>query len=952
MVIRKSSVPYPASPPPAPPEPPMHQTHLHVDSADVPPVPSYAQRSQMGSHFEEMGNPWQDDISSRNEQDRRDIPNLLRPGVNQTSAQSRNTPPDVPDVLKPGWSGEVTPRSSLDSDRSPEREWWDDEDEQKTDYGDPTDPGIKHSRELHVVNNTASPSEPAIQSASTVKRKPLPQSHSPAQDTLPTSVHQPEFASNNPFRRLSETHQPEHAPEIESYSRSEHPHPHPHPLRSSPSKDQLGRLALNDGFQEKEAIPTPPSIAPPLPPMEAPPPIPRLQEPLIPTQTGNDQNPWASVKPPLPSPSSFEPRQHFDTVPTDDLLDRGHHEGSLSLGEELRAIPNNPTAPRPSTIREPSLLENEEPGPPKPPRPVRQESDDLYAPPPGPPPSLQPPVKPPRPAVVTSERDLAMMKEQRNETYQIKHFNWYDLRTSRMRRSSMLTQNQNGPCPLLALVNAMILGATEEMQAALDEALRLREQVSLGLIIETLMDELLTRAAMSDTLRLPDVDELNRFLMRLRTGMNANPRFVPASQPVPNLMDGDTPTTPAAPRPLTVVGTFETTQDISLYSSFRIKLVHGWLPQPNDEASRAFARSAQTYEDAQAVQFGEEELEYKLSNGGLNQHEQQLWQDITSIKQFFRAFPTQLTPYGLGVVQESLEPGEFAILFRNDHFSTIYKNPRDQRLYTLVTDAGYADRDEIIWESLEDINGARTEHFSGDFHSAQLAPPSTSHTAAALTPQEQQEQADMDFAIALQMQEEEEQAQRRARNQQQNSRGGGVRPGDPAQRPRRSQGNIPIPLRSNPGGEVRPVIPPRNQNTNRNPAVNRPADADQVDAPPAYEEAAGHRPYVPPIGSPLHPSSSTDLPLGRASTSTSNVHAQGQTTGVTNPMYRHSSYSDARPAQHLRRTSAYGENTEYRSPDYPAGPFGPNHAYMPPAGSEYGRRRTADGRGERDCVVM
>ena len=101
----------------------------------------------------------------------------------------------------------------------------------------------------------------------------------------------------------------------------------------------------------------------------------------------------------------------------------------------------------------------------------------------------------------------------------------------------MLTQNKNGPCPLLALVNALILGATEDMQAALDDALRLREQVSLGLIIETLMDELLSRAAMVEGLQLPDVDELNRFLMRLRTGMNANPRFVPATESAPNLMD-------------------------------------------------------------------------------------------------------------------------------------------------------------------------------------------------------------------------------------------------------------------------------------------------------------------------------------------------------------------------------------------------------------------------------
>lgn len=115
----------------------------------------------------------------------------------------------------------------------------------------------------------------------------------------------------------------------------------------------------------------------------------------------------------------------------------------------------------------------------------------------------------------------------------------------------MLTQNENGPCPLLALVNALILGATEDMQAALDDALRLREQVSLGLIIETLMDELISKASAMPGLELPEIDELNRFLMRLRTGMNANPSFVPQRRDAPNLMDADSPTTPTATHPHT-----------------------------------------------------------------------------------------------------------------------------------------------------------------------------------------------------------------------------------------------------------------------------------------------------------------------------------------------------------------------------------------------------------------
>lgn len=487
----------------------------------------------------------------------------------------------------------------------------------------------------------------------------------------------------------------------------------------------------------------------------------------------------------------------------------------------------------------------------------------------------------------------------------------------------MLTQNKNGPCPLLALVNAMILGATEEMQATLDDALRLREQITLGLIIETLMDELLNRSMLCDGSALPEIDQLNMFLMRLRTGMNANPRFVPAAGAEIQIS-------------LPQAGVFELTSDIKLYNSFGVQLLHGWLPVPDEEVFAAFARSAPTYEDAQAVQFGEEELEYKLSSSesGLTEQEQKLWQDIISIKQFLQAHPTQLTPHGLQSIKTALRSGEFAILFRNDHFSTIYKNPRDGSLYTLITDAGYAERDEIIWESLSDISGARSEFFSGDFQSVSHSDSNTpepyrhpiphSQTPAAnprrnmtstyveqqtlsvgdrsdvTATAAQQAQSDADFAMALQLQEEEEQQMRRARqsqavnnhsaNSNTSTRGAGGSRGSVAistssrgrgqitgRRTASNNSNIPITLRGNRSSthdENRPTIPPRRQRD----GVTRPSDANDPDAPPAYEEATRSPAYAPPIGSPLHPHSSADL-SARASTSTTTVHATGQSSG-------------------------------------------------------------------------
>ena len=72
---------------------------------------------------------------------------------------------------------------------------------------------------------------------------------------------------------------------------------------------------------------------------------------------------------------------------------------------------------------------------------------------------------------------------QRNTVYQIKHIRWHDVNKQGIRTSPILTQNINGPCPLLALVNALVLSTPANVETALVETLRAREQVSLGLLL-------------------------------------------------------------------------------------------------------------------------------------------------------------------------------------------------------------------------------------------------------------------------------------------------------------------------------------------------------------------------------------------------------------------------------------------------------------------------------------
>ncbi|GIK00833.1 ubiquitin carboxyl-terminal hydrolase MINDY-1 [Aspergillus viridinutans] len=391
---------------------------------------------------------------------------------------------------------------------------------------------------------------------------------------------------------------------------------------------------------------------------------------------------------------------------------------------------------------------------PAPPLPLRPNADASQAPP-----------LPLRNAAL-SELDEQQQNEQRSETYSIRHVNWTDP-TGKLRESPVLVQNKNGPCPLLALVNTLVLRADRDMQPPIVRALRSKEQISLGLLIEALFDELTTRVGTDG--ELPDIEALSRFLTMLHTGMNVNPRLTLESDDAP--------------------GTFQDTDDIRLYGTFGVPLVHGWVASPASKADGALKRLAQYYEDVQLLPFRKQELEDRVFRGEtLTWDEEQAMKDIHAIQTFTEIEnATQLSTFGLDHLTEKMRTGTFSILFRNDHFSTVYKHPQRHQLFTLVTDAGYSNHAEIVWECLVDVNGFNAEFFSGDFRPVGHAPsgtgPSGPRTSSnrtnvpsvpsedrtgALSPQEQ---ADADYAYALSLQyQEEERRERQSNNQPRSQR--------------------------------------------------------------------------------------------------------------------------------------------------------------------------------------
>lgn len=512
------------------------------------------------------------------------------------------------------------------------------------------------------------------------------------------------------------------------------------------------------------------------------------------------------------------------------------------------------------------------------------------------------------PLVAGSKTSMALNSEtqnklaaQRSETYQIRLVNWSDASpSSGIRSSPIMVQNANGPCPLLALVNALTLSTPAYTTTALVETLRVREQVSLGLLLDAVIDELMSGRRGDAAHNLPDVSDLYAFLLNLHTGMNVNPSFVSSEAVVNNLMDAPIVGSPINPTQSGKPGGFENTREMKFYSTFGVPLIHGWIPPRNHPAFAALKRSAKTYEEAQNLMFREEELEDKLERHGLTNDEQLMLEDVSNVKYFLSSSATQLTAHGLETMADALGPGSIAILFRNDHFSTLYKHPHSGQLFTLVTDMGYAGHDEVVWESLVDVNGEGCEFFAGDFRPVgNGAGPSSNNvnpsensgwTTVARsghnndislntlsikdeTPQSPStEQEDHDLALALQLQEEEEDLHRRevaARRREENELSQAYLASEtPSPSNRRGAGRG-----RRQGQEVRPLVPSRGGAAQA--ARKSGPDDDEGTPPPTYEQAANGPAYHPPLDHPAHPNtpSSSNNSATRLHTSTSRQSA-------------------------------------------------------------------------------
>lgn len=304
----------------------------------------------------------------------------------------------------------------------------------------------------------------------------------------------------------------------------------------------------------------------------------------------------------------------------------------------------------------------------------------------------------------------------------------------------ILIQNENGPCALIALVNALVLdstfkSSTMELRQLIE---RSRKYVDLDELLQAIASIILkiststkeeesgeSQSRCNKTSEEEDESNISQILTllpSLQDGMNINPIFN---------------------------GSFRDSSELALFNALDVKLVHGWLiTDDNEELTNL---SNVSYDEALDMCMEASELSTKDDQDS-NSEDNTLFKKTNILKTFIEGSPTQLTPAGINYLNQSLDNDSLAVLFRNDHFSTLIK--KDGMLYTLVTDVGYKKQDTIVWETLLSVDGSLDIFVDHKFHESKAIDETNLNNHSLNNDQDSNEVADR--KIALQLQEEED----------------------------------------------------------------------------------------------------------------------------------------------------------------------------------------------------
>ncbi|XP_074931362.1 ubiquitin carboxyl-terminal hydrolase MINDY-1 isoform X1 [Phalacrocorax aristotelis] len=309
------------------------------------------------------------------------------------------------------------------------------------------------------------------------------------------------------------------------------------------------------------------------------------------------------------------------------------------------------------------------------------------------------PAEPPRAQTPSREAEA--------DFYCVKWITWKGERTP------VIMQSENGPCPLLAIMNILFLQWKVKLPPQ-------KEVITAEELMAHLGDCILSTQPRepSEGLQLnfqQNVNDTMTVLPKLSTGLDVNVRF-------------------------TGVSDFEYTPECIIFDLLNVPLYHGWLVDPQSpEVVQAVGKLSYN-------QLVEKIITCKQAS------DSSLVSEGLVAEQFLETTASQLTYHGLCELTAAVREGELSVFFRNNHFSTMIKHKG--HLYLLVTDQGFLQEERVIWESLHNVDGDSC-FCDTDFHLSH-APGKEGAATAPPDHRLQQRQVDQDYMIALSLQQQQD----------------------------------------------------------------------------------------------------------------------------------------------------------------------------------------------------
>ncbi|KAJ1520102.1 hypothetical protein ONE63_004324 [Megalurothrips usitatus] len=299
------------------------------------------------------------------------------------------------------------------------------------------------------------------------------------------------------------------------------------------------------------------------------------------------------------------------------------------------------------------------------------------------------------------------------EEYQLKWITWHDHKTP------IITQNQNGPCPLIAIANILLLRGKMKLPSSASSinAEELLTHVANN-IVESRPEENSEEILCNFEQNMHDAMSL---LPQLHSGLDVNVKF-------------------------TGVNHFEFTEACTVFDLLDISLYHGWVVDP------------QATESVKALgHMGYNQLVEMIIQDKMADDSSKVTRALVA-EQFLESSASQLTYHGLCELNSVMTDNELAVLFRNNHFSTIFKrrvppskqNPDlvQNELFLLVTDQGFLHEYNVVWEMLCNIEG---DSMFVDSAFKTIPPKAASDFSPAVPTMSQ---IDQDYMVALALQED------------------------------------------------------------------------------------------------------------------------------------------------------------------------------------------------------